>query len=298
MTGFGHAEGANAATKITVEIKSVNHRFLDAAIKLPRLYNIFESDIRAALSSVLERGRVEVFVQRTVLARPQDALQFDRTLLDSLVKSSLAAFESYAVLPAETPQQERELKGKLIADLMRRSDVFQVGEELADPEAEKTLLLSTVEAALKKLAAMREREGQELRKTMEKHLAAFRAAVKDIQERGSTLQDKIRERYLERVKKLTPDLKLEEARLHTEVVILAERVDIHEELNRLSSHLEQFSEVLTREPSGKRFDFLLQEMHRELTTLSNKAGDAEVQQRVVDAKLELEKMKEQVQNLQ
>jgi uncharacterized protein (TIGR00255 family) len=209
----------------------------------------------------------------------------------------MQAFQSLGLLQHLSEGHQAELKARLVTDLFRRQDILDVPDELTSIEGERELLLETLRAALAQVASMQEKEGANLRLDLEMRLATLERLRTEIESRAGEIHTVLRAKMIERVKKLSPEVQLDEARLATEVAIAADRSDITEEVVRLASHLGQFKQALQAEPSGKRFDFLLQEIHREFNTIGSKAQDNGLQRNMLEAKMEIEKIREQVQNI-
>ncbi len=310
MTGYGYAERRQAGLCVQVEVRCVNHRFLDISMKLPRLYGSFESDLKKLISEEITRGRVDVYVGRVVDSRPAGRrdtksnsakqfgrVQLDQVLFDELCEAQTRALEASPHCAGLSPQQLISLKAELVKDVLRRQDVSLTVEQLVDQEGEQKILIETLRAALAKVREMQRAEGLALSQDLQlriSHLVSMRARILA---RSKVVHDNLRSKLLERVRKLSPEVVLDEARVASEVVLLADRADITEELVRLNSHLTQFAETLESEPSGKRFDFLLQEIHREFNTIGSKAQDSEMQGVMIESKVEIEKLREQVQNI-
>ena len=320
MTGFGHARSSRGGVALEIEVKTVNHRFLDLSFKLPRAYSSFEGDVRALLQAGLQRGRVEVYISRTLAPQSADAVKSDKAksgsgksdarqaaggarvvcnqaLLVELYRVQVESLQQLGLLQGLSQAQETELRTRIATDLFRRQDVLEVPDEIADVSAERGLLLETLSAAISQVTSMQDREGAHLRQDLEGRLATLERLRGQIESRAQEFHANLRARMIERVHKLAPEVVLDEARLASEVVVAADRSDITEELVRLGSHLAQFHSALTKEPSGKRFDFLLQEIHREFNTIGSKAQDAALQRSMLEAKMEIEKIREQVQNI-
>ena len=294
MTGYGRASISGAGVRVDVEIKSVNHRFLDLNARLPREYLAFESDVRAELGKFFSRGRIDLFVTRVPDGGGRAITAFNRKRFDELLSVYRQAMEAAGM----TSEVQSSTGGAAVFEILRRSDVLESPDACAAGDDERAVLGSALRAAGEAALRMRLDEGGRLRKDLETRLACIagiesriaKAVVRDSAAEIRSLRD--------RVAKLVAASQIDESRLALEVAILADRCDVTEELVRLRSHLEQFRFSLDREPSGKRFDFLLQEIGREMNTIASKAQDAAVQNLVIDGKLEIEKMREQTQNIE
>lgn len=299
MTGYGKSAINFQGVQLEVEIKSLNHRFFDLACRLPRSYSSFEPELRAQVNSRLERGRVELYVTRRVTAYRPAALHFDSALFDALFKVYKRALARTAGRKGTASKGNGANAEALLAlDLLRRPEVLALAAENDDACSEKRRLMAALNRALDLLCAMRLKEGQSLRRDLDRRLERLGGFVRRVAALVQASSGDIRARLIERIKKLAPEVTIDQTRLASEAALLAERMDVSEELTRLASHLKQFSDTLKMNPSGRKFDFLLQEMSREVNTIGSKAQDADVQSCVIEAKLELEKMREQVQNIQ
>lgn len=291
MTGFGKGSALLDGVQVDVEIRSVNHRFLEIACKLPKTYAEFEMSLRNAVSTALSRGRVEVYVSRLSKKGNGAGVVFNK----ELYKTLFALFHSVV---AKHGAVDAAGKRALSLNLLGRNEVLAFGEEKIDYAREQRLLLEAVNLALSALSAMRRTEGLRLEHEV---LGRFKTVSKlhqEIRKIAHSAPQRQRERLNLRLKRLAPETMVDPARLAQEVVMISDRVDVTEEIVRLESHLAEFSRAMRAHPQGKKMDFLLQEMGREFNTIASKAQEAPIQQRVVDAKVELEKLKEQLQNVE
>jgi uncharacterized protein (TIGR00255 family) len=290
MTGFARAEASDAKAVVAVEARSVNHRHLEIAIRLPRALASFEMDARRLVQSRLERGRVDIAVQLSSAATA--------SLQQVRVDHGLARVW---VGEARALGQELGLEDDVsLTWVLERPGVARLEEaEVADPTLAWPTLAQAVNTALDGLVARRAAEGEVLVAELRALHAELDATVAHVAERVPPAMARRTERLRERIRALLADATLDEGRIATEVAVWAERTDITEELVRLRAHLEQF--VLTLDkggPVGRLFDFLIQELNREVNTVGAKADDLELSQAVIAAKGVLEKMREQVQNLE
>lgn len=291
MTGFGCARMSARGVAVDVEVKAVNGRFLDFIPRLPRVYNVFEQDVRERVAASIERGRIEVSVLRSTTAAARPAVFCNR----ALVKAYLAAYrEGLSVLPASS----RPTQAECLRDILSRGDVIQQQEDVLEISQERKLLLSALEAAISQLLSMRENEGQRLVRDITKRTGAIAVLRAKLSSLADSHCDRIQARLQERISKHLGSLEIEPSRLVSEVALLADKADISEELVRIESHLQQFAAELKKTSVGRRLDFLLQELGREFNTIGSKVQDGDMQRLVVDAKAELEKVREQVQNLE
>jgi uncharacterized protein (TIGR00255 family) len=292
MTGFGRAGFQVGELAFEVELRSVNHRYLDARVRLPRLLAGFEADVRARLQARLGRGKVDLSVTSPGAAGPAPRVEID-----------LAAARHYLQAAAELRASEG-LAGELgVAELLALPGVARFVEPELPAESLREGLERAVDAALDAADAMRAREGAALECDLRERLSRVEALADAIASRADTVQRAVRERLRRRAEQLAQETGLfDEARLHQEIVLAADRLDIAEELVRLRSHVEQFRRVLDDagpgKPVGRRLDFLLQEFAREANTVGSKASDAPVAHSIVELKTEIERLREQVQNLE
>ena len=285
MTGCGRGKAGDDRWEIAIELKSVNHRFLDLSIRLPRELSFLEETIRKKLTSALRRGHVEVYVTLRAVSGAAQRVTVD----EAMARELLAAAEKLQALGAAGPLTA--------ADLMRMDGVLTREET---PGAEETLTALADEAcgqAVAELTAMQAREGESLRRDLTVHLDAAAALRAELAENAPMVTVYHREKLLARLEQAGVELP-DPARLAQELALYADRCAIDEELSRLESHIGQFRSILdgTGE-AGKKLDFLLQEMNREANTIGSKANDAGLAQRVVSLKSEIEKLREQVQNV-
>lgn len=289
MTGFGRGEASGHGYHFTIELKSVNHRFFEASIRLPRNMLSFEERIRKLLQEKIQRGRIDVFInvketeekKRLVKVDKDLALSYDKTL-----KELAIALEA----PYETD----------IYRLTALPEVLAVEDEEMNLELLWETLRGAVSEALIGFTEMRQIEGEKLIGDLLKRLEIISNEKDQISSLSESMVPDYQNRLRERIQLLLGENSLlDEARLANEVAIFADRVSITEELVRLQSHLDQARQTLqSTEPVGRKLDFLVQEMNREINTIGSKANNLSIAQRVVEVKSELEKIREQVQNLE
>jgi uncharacterized protein (TIGR00255 family) len=288
MTGYGRGEWQGDGKKLGVEVRSVNHRYFDFSIRLPRRLNPLETQVRNLLRQRLSRGRIEVLVQLDESAQPGQKLELDLSL----------ARDIYLALKAL--QENLGIPGEVRLETMAGfRDIFGRREVETDLEKEWECLRAALEGALSGLESMRGEEGIKLREDFRGRLTAIENMIQQIEEKAPLALRACRDRLAQRVQELSGGLEIDETRLAQEVAFLAERSDITEELVRLRSHLGQFRDLLGRpEPAGRKLEFLLQEINREANTIGSKANEAAISHVVVEIKSELEKLREQVQNVE
>jgi len=290
MTGFGHATAESNGITVSVEISSLNHRYLDFGIKMPAALGAFENDAKKLLQACLERGRVNVSLALEGELPKIGHVEFDQNLAQQYVDKA-RAFAQHAGLKDDIGATSVLRLGSLWTLKAPRP------EEMTDLWELATRALT---GAVEKLLEMRKSEGANIWVDLSERLRQIESITKDIGGRAPGIIDEYRERLKERIDSLLPTgSEIDEQRLLTEVAVFADRVDIAEELARLGSHIQQF-DTLARQGSnvGRRLDFLLQEMFREITTIGSKARDAQISHEVVEVKGLLEKMREQVQNVE
>jgi uncharacterized protein (TIGR00255 family) len=291
MTGFGRAALDAAGASFTVELRSVNHRHLDMSVRLPRPLAGLEVELRRALARRFVRGKIDVVVATpTAGARPD--LELDRALADRYVAFARALSEQHG-LPAELRA----------ADVLGLPGVARVLEHALDEAELRPVLLAAVERAAEQADAMRVAEGAALDRELRGRLGAVAALAREVSARAGEVAAAARERLRKRAEQLSKETGLaDEARLAQEVVAAADRMDVTEEVVRLGSHVAQFEAALAAAAPdagvGRRLEFLLQEMSREVNTIGAKSGDAPLAHRVVDLKTELERIREQVMNVE
>ena len=286
MTGYGRAMREMDGRQLTIELKSVNHRFLDLSFRMPRNLMFLEDEARKLIGAKLARGHVDVFMTYRNMRSDARSVTVDKALFDAYA-AALSGLVDGEI------RDDRSLMG-----IARLPDVLVVSEAEEDQQALRTLMQETLGEALEQLLAMRRREGEEMKKDL-----AFRT------DRIEEMTCQIEERYPDTVKEYTQRLRasieeligqsVDETRLLTEVAVMADRSAIAEETVRLHSHFEQARSFMeASEPVGRKFDFLVQELNREVNTISSKSQDVPITQLVVDAKAEIEKIREQVQNVE
>jgi len=287
MTGYGRAAGENQTFRVAVSARSVNHRFLDLVIRLAEDYRDVEPAVRRALDAVLYRGRVEIKILIDPVGEGSATVVVDR--------------EVARAIQAAAADLNGEVGGGLAtSDLLRMPDVVRVVRrslELA-PE-DKGLVLKVVGKALDELVVMREGEGAQLATILADRLATLSDLAQRLAGERKTVRGQLHDNMRRRLAELLDEVQVDEERLNQEVALMAEKMDVQEELDRLAAHLETFSKALAESGSiGRRLDFLAQEIHRELNTLGSKCRDSTMAQWVVDSKLACEQLREQVQNVE
>jgi uncharacterized protein (TIGR00255 family) len=288
MTGYGRGKWEEGSKRIEVEMKSINHRYLDVFPHLPRRLNPLEGQVRSFIKQRLSRGRIDVYVQINESSEAQQRLELDWALVQE-VHLALKALQERFHLPGEIR----------IETLAGFKEIFTRKEVEPDLEKEWIEVQAALEEALAALEAMRSTEGKVLTEDLTRRLDLIAETAGAIRERSPAVLAAVRDRLGQRVKELVGGMELDEGRLAQEVAFLAERSDITEELVRIHSHLTQFRELLqAEEPVGRKMEFLLQEINREVNTIASKANDAQISQMATAMKSELEKIREQIQNVE
>ncbi len=287
MTGFGRSEGQHKAYALTVEMRSVNHRYCDVVVRLPRLFSTLEEKIKKQVKGRFTRGRIEVSVAISGASDSESRLNLD-----------LETAESYVKL-LESLKNQLSLSGEIdIAMVSQFRGVITLSEANEPLEALTKMLDKTLIHAMSALEKMRKNEGKALSADLRARLQSLSKRLFVIKSKEKEILATYHERLTSRVAALSRGIEIDPLRLAQEVAIFAERSDISEERTRLAAHVDQFKMILRKEGSiGRSLDFLVQEMHREVNTISSKSSDQDVSMQVVEMKSELEKVREQVQNI-
>jgi uncharacterized protein (TIGR00255 family) len=290
MTGYGRAEGIVAGRRFAVEMKSVNHRYLEVSLRLPALLTAMEAEIKKRLGEQCSRGRIEATI-RVEGDGPADGE--GRLVLNlPLVRNLHALFVQM--------KEELKLDGEVTLAMMAGfRDAFVPAEAAQDPEALREGVAGILDQAIRELTEMRRREGEILQQDLTARISAIGDLLTAIDARSPQVVGEYQKRLTDRVRELTGGMAIDESRLLQEVAILAEKSDITEEIVRFRSHIDQFGE-LTRadDAAGRKIDFLIQEMGREINTIGSKSSDAAISRHVIEIKSELAKLREQVQNIE
>lgn len=286
MTGYGRGVCEIDGRQISIELKSVNHRFLDLSFRMPRTLMFLEDEARKAISARLARGHVDVFVTYRNLRSDARKVTVDRALFDAYA----AALDSVADAGL---RDDRTLMG-----VARMPDVMVISEAEEDQDALRALMLQALNQALDALVAMRRREGEAMAADLNRKVDAIEAMTARIEERYPQTVAEYTARLRASIEELIGQ-SVDETRLLTEVAVMADRSAIAEETVRLRSHIQQLRECFERqEPVGRRLDFLVQELNREVNTISSKSQDIPITRLTVDCKAEIEKLREQLQNVE
>jgi len=290
MTGYGRGDASQDGFKITVELSSVNRKQSEISVNLPREMEMLEAQIRDIINRYVARGRLTVRVGLHAGASKQSARMHLNIPLAKAYAKELSRLSKRLNLP-----------GPVTLDhLARAPGVFQTDEQIAEEEDFWPAVEKALKKALQDMVKMRQREGDHLREDLAKRIANMRSAARKIQKNAPGVAERYRKQLVERIKTAGLEIPgLEDDRLLKEVVYFADRSDISEELTRLQSHFKQFDDCYkSREPVGRMLDFLAQEMNREVNTIGSKANDSLISREVVTLKAELEKFREQAQNVE
>lgn len=288
MTGYGRGEAVLHGRPITVEVRSVNNRYLDCTVKLPRIYVFAEDAIKAAVQSHISRGKVDVFITIGPSESGDVSISVNRPVADGYYAALCALRDAYG------------LKDDISVSLMSRfQDVFLVEKTQEDLEAVSADICSVLELALRDFDAMRLREGEKLGQDVLSRAAAIEGLVSKVEVRSPGIVADYRARLTAKMTEVLQSTQLDESRILTEAAIYADKVAVDEETVRLRSHLSQLRHLLQQEGAiGRKLDFLIQEFNREANTIGSKCNDIETAGYVVDIKAEIEKIREQIQNME
>ncbi len=288
MTGFGRERAAFEEREILVEIRSVNHRFYEFTARTPRAYGYLDEKLKSLLGGKITRGKVEV----SVYIYNKEGVNADITVNKEIAHGYLDA------LRAAAPELEVEDDLKL-SDIMRLPDLFTVVKTQENEEQVWEQVKQTAESALEKFVEMREVEGVKMHDDIASRLGFIEQMVKSVEERSPKVNDLYREKLYAKLTELLKDRNIDDSRVLTEAAIFSEKTAVDEETVRLHSHIAQFRTLInSSEPVGRKLDFLVQEMNREVNTTGSKCSDLEITKTVVDLKSEIEKIREQIQNVE
>lgn len=288
MTGFGRAVEEIDGYVITVEIKSVNHRYFDFSSRIPRQYGFLDDKLKSYINSKVSRGKVECYVSVEALDTEDAAVVINKTLASAYVKALKELSEEYSL---------NEDFGT--AFVSRLPDVFVLKKADEDEEKIWQLVKSVTDEAIEKFIQMRAVEGSKMKEDVASRAEYILDCVSFIEERSPQTVKEYNDKLVERVHEIIGDVSLDEQRIIQEVAIYADKVAVTEETVRLRSHIAQLKTFLeSEEPIGRKMDFLVQEINRETNTIGSKANDVDIARKVVDIKAEVEKIREQIQNIE
>lgn len=288
MTGFGRCEISEAERKFTVELKGVNYRYLDVNIRMPKKLNFFEASIRNLLKKYAQRGKVDIFITYEDFSENQVSLKYNETLAEEYLKYFKQMEEKFSL--------ENDIR---VSTLSRYPEVLTMEEQMIDEEELWNVLKKALEGAFSQFVSTRITEGEALKKDLLAKLDEMLLLVDKVEERSPEIVAEYREKLEMKVNELLADTQIEESRIASEVVLFADKICTDEETVRLRSHIEHMKNTLEEtEGIGRKLDFIAQEMNREANTILSKANDLEVSNYAIDLKTGIEKVREQIQNIE
>lgn len=288
MTGYGRSEVEQNGRKVTLEISSVNHRYCDLNIRMPRSFTQLEDKIREIIKKRVSRGKIDVSIY--IISQTDDDLEV--IINEPVCHKSIQGLRYIA--------EKFKLKDDLaLSHILSIGDAFSIHKKAGDLDAIMDIIETALNEALDSLIEMRIKEGNMLREDILNKLSLLNEIVLEIEKRSCLVVDEYKKKLEARLKLLLPDVSIDPSRIAQEVVIYADKCAIDEELTRLKSHISQIITISeSKEPSGRKLDFLMQEMNREANTIGSKANDSMITNYVVELKTEIEKIREQVQNIE
>lgn len=288
MTGYGRNELVADGKKISCEIKSVNHRYSDYSVKVPRYYGFLEDGVRKFVSDYISRGKIDVYVSIENFGGTDREILLDEGVAEEYIKA------------LELLRDKFGLRDDIsVMSVSRYSDIFKVQKLEEDEEKLCNLVFEALKPAMEQFVGMREREGERILKDLSERVEYMRSLAKKIEGLSENTVIDYQNRLYEKIREVLEDRTVDEARVLTEVAVFADKVAVNEELVRLESHFNEFYEIVNKnEPAGRKLDFLIQEINREINTTGSKANDIEISKLVVELKGETEKLREQVQNIE
>lgn len=288
MTGFGRCEVQKESRKFTVELKSVNHRYLDVNIRMPKKLNFFETAIRTLLKTYANRGKIDIFITYEDLSQKQASVKYNSVLAGEYLKYLRQMEEEFGL--------ENDVR---VSVLSRYPDVFTMEEQSEDEEEIWNGLKETLEGAFDQFVETRSSEGNNLKKDILSKLDILDKQIVFIEERSPQIISEYRAKLEEKMKELLADTQIDESRIAAEVILFADKICTDEEVVRLKSHIRHMRSTLEEgEGIGRKLDFIAQEMNREANTILSKANDIEVSDCAIGLKTEIEKIREQIQNIE
>ena len=288
MTGFGRCEVLKDSRKFTVELKSVNHRYLDVNIRMPKKLNFFETSIRTLLKSYADRGKVDIFITYEDLSQSQVSVKYNAALAAEYLK--------YLNQMAEEFSLDNDVR---VSTLSRYPEVFTM-EECSEDEYELwNGLKEALEGAFSQFVEMRTKEGERLKEDILLKLDLLSEQIRFIEERSPQIIAEYRTKLEEKMRELLEDTQIDDNRIAAEVILFADKICTDEEVVRLKSHIQHMKETLEESNGiGRKLDFIAQEMNREANTILSKANDLDISNRAISLKTEIEKIREQIQNIE
>lgn len=288
MTGFGSFKGSIDGFTVSVELRSVNHRFFEFSVRIPKNYSSFEDRIRKNVSSKIERGKVDCFIQLELPEGEEIDVQANHALAEKYLNAANSVAESLGI---------RKITS--FSELMRYPDIITPSPVLIDEERVWSVIETALNDAVSKIVKMREHEGAHLKDDIVYRVGLIKSEVDFVNGRSPETAAQYNEKLLARMKTAIGDIPVDEQRLLTEAAIYADKVAVDEETVRLCSHLEQLLSTLSAKgPVGRKLDFLVQEINREANTIGSKAQDVDITRSVIEIKSQAEKIREQIQNIE
>ncbi len=288
MTGFGRAKAEDENIEIEIELKSINHRYLDINLRIPRSLNFLEDSIRRTLQNSVKRGRIELYLNYKNNNPDKTSVSLNESLAQSYI-------ENFSIL-ADRFGLNKNIDLSVLAAI---EDIFVVTESEEDTDLLTRLVTDALDQALATLLQMRQKEGSFLVDDILKRTSLINTILDEIESRSLLVVEEYRIKLEARLKELLKTTELDENRFSTEVAYYADRSNITEEIIRLRSHISQLKQTMDKGGSvGRKLDFIIQEMNREINTIGSKSGDVEITNRVVEVKSEIEKIREQIQNIE
>lgn len=288
MTGFGRSEIVNEDRKVVVEIKAVNHRYCDMNVKLPKKLNYFETTIRNFLKDYIQRGKVDVFIIYEDYSKSNVCVKYNREIAGEYIKYLNEMVDEYDV--------DDDIKASVVA---RFPEVFTLEEQATDEEAIWEFLKEAIKEAAEKFVESRIKEGENLKNDLIGKLDDMLKMVSFIEDKSPEIIAEYKQKLTEKVAELSTNTQIDEQRIATEVVIYADKVCVDEEIVRLKSHIASTKQILAEGGSvGRKLDFIAQEMNREANTILSKSNSLQVSDVGIDLKTDIEKVREQIQNIE
>ena len=288
MTGFGRCEIQKESRKFTVELKSVNHRYLDVNIRMPKKLNFFETAIRTLLKSYANRGKIDIFITYEDISQAQVAVKYNAALAAEYLKYLRQMEEEFGL--------ENDVR---VSTLSRYPEVFTMEEQSEDEEELWNGLKEALEGAFGQFVETRKAEGENLKKDILSKLDSLEKEIVFVEERSPQIVAEYRAKLEDKMKELLADTQIEDSRIAAEVILFADKICTDEEVVRLKSHIQHMRNTLEeKEGIGRKLDFIAQEMNREANTILSKANDLEVSNHAITLKTEIEKIREQIQNIE
>ena len=288
MTGFGRCEVLKDSRKFTVELKSVNHRYLDVNIRMPKKLNFFETSIRTLLKSYADRGKVDIFITYEDLSQSQVSVKYNAALAAEYLK--------YLNQMAEEFSLDNDVR---VSTLSRYPEVFTMEECSEDEDELWNGLKEALEGAFSQFVEMRTKEGERLKEDILLKLDLLSEQIRFIEERSPQIIAEYRTKLEEKMRELLEDTQIDDNRIAAEVILFADKICTDEEVVRLKSHIQHMKETLEESNGiGRKLDFITQEMNREANTILSKANDLDISNRAISLKTEIEKIREQIQNIE